>query len=101
MNNSPRANVFLAGKVNFGQAMYRNMYRSLELLVRTLIWPGHLGARSFGFFELYPSSLSKSAEFVSLAGKALLVVYPMLSYSYDLPLELEFCGKCCVFFFVF
>ena len=72
---------------------------SPHLLGRTLIWPGHLGASSFGFFGLYPSSLSKSAEFVSfdpLAGKALLVVYPMLSYSYDLPLELEFRGKCCV-----
>ena len=69
---------------------------SPHLLGRTLIWPGHLGARSFGFFGLCPSSLSKSAEFGSLSGKALLVVYPMLSYSYDLPLELEFRGKCCV-----
>ena len=33
---------------------------------------------------------------VSLAGKALLVVYPMLSYSFDLPLELEFRGECAV-----
>ena len=68
----------------------------LDITQSSFAWPGHLGPRSFGFFGLYPSSLSKSAEFVSLAGKALLVVYPMLPYSYDLSLELEFRGKRCV-----
>ena len=43
------------------------------LLGRALIWPGHLGASTFGLFGLYPSSLSKSAGFVFLVGKASLV----------------------------
>ena len=40
---------------------------------RALIWPGHFGASTFGLFGLYRSSLSKSAGFVFLAGKASLV----------------------------
>ena len=39
--------------------------------------------KKFGVFGLYLSSLSKTAGFVSLAGKPSLVVYLMLSYSYD------------------
>ena len=42
-------------------------------LLDALIWPGHLGASTFGLFGLYPSSLSKSAGFVFLAGKASLI----------------------------
>ena len=42
-------------------------------LLEALIWPGHLGASTFGLFGLYPSSLSESAGFVSLPGKASLV----------------------------
>ena len=44
-----------------------------RLLGRALIWPGHFGATTFGHFGLYPSSLSKSAGFVSLPGKVSLV----------------------------
>ena len=44
-----------------------------DLLGRALIWPGFFGATTFGLFGLYPSSLSKSARLVSLAGKALLI----------------------------
>ena len=44
-----------------------------DLLDRALIWPGFFGATTFGLFGLYPSGLSKSAGFVSLAGKALLI----------------------------
>ena len=44
-----------------------------HLFGHELIWPGRFGASTFGFFGLYPSSLSKSARLVSLAGKASLV----------------------------
>ena len=45
-----------------------------HLLGRALIWPGHFGSTThFGLFGSYLSSLSKSARFVSLAGKASLV----------------------------
>ena len=56
------------------------MYRSLERYSAqaSFAWPrvdlaGHFGATTFGLFGLYPSSLSKSAGFVSLAGKVSLV----------------------------
>ena len=42
-------------------------------LLDALIWPGYLGASTFGLFGLYPSSLSKSTGFVSLARKASLI----------------------------
>ena len=45
----------------------------LNLLGRELIWPSHFGATTFGLFGLCPSSLSNTAGFVSLAGKASLV----------------------------
>ena len=44
-----------------------------HLLGRALMWPDHFGATFLGPFGLYPSSLSKSAGFVSLSGKACLV----------------------------
>ena len=44
-----------------------------HLLGHALIWPGKFSATTFGLFGLYPLSLSKSAGFVSLAGKASLV----------------------------
>ena len=31
MNNSPRANVFPAGQINFEQAVYRSLERSLQV----------------------------------------------------------------------
>ena len=46
------------------------------LLGRALIWPDLFGTSTFGLFELYHSSLSKSAGFVSLARKASLVSIP-------------------------
>ena len=47
-----------------------------HLLGRAFIWPGHFGAATFGLFGLHPSSLSTSAGFVSLTGKASLVSIP-------------------------
>ena len=44
-----------------------------HLLGHALIWPSKFSATTLGLFGLYPSSLSKSAGFVSLAGKASLV----------------------------
>ena len=44
-----------------------------HLLGGALMWPGYFGAVFRGLFGLYPSSLSKSAGFVSLAGKVSLV----------------------------
>ena len=44
-----------------------------HLLGRALIWPGYFGALFLGLFGLYSPSLSKSAGFVSLPGKASLV----------------------------
>ena len=41
-----------------------------HFLGRVLIWPSHFSAINFSLFGLYLSSLSKSAGFVSLAGKA-------------------------------
>ena len=108
--------VFPARKVNFGQAMYRNMYRSLErapqdtqdgfdfgqysvLICLAAHWSDPAtSAQEVSAFLDYILRVCQSLQnsSVSLAGKALLVVYPMLSYSYDLPLGLEFRGKCCV-----
>ena len=73
---------------------------SPHLLGRTLIWPGHFDATTFGFFELCPSSC-QSTGFVSLAGKAPLVfisdaVLFLRSQHVCLPLEVEFRGKTCV-----
>ena len=73
----PRSNVFLAGEANFVQAMYRSLEShprkpGMDLIcaLASSPWPGHLGATTFSLFGLYPSSLSKSAGFVSLAGEA-------------------------------
>ena len=44
-----------------------------HLLGRALMWPGYFGAVFRGLFGLYPSSLSTSAGFVPLSGKASLV----------------------------
>ena len=83
VNNSPRANVFPAGEANFGHAIYghsrtpgMDVIAQLpmhHLLGRALIWPCLFGASTFGLFGSYPSSLSKSDGFFSLAGKASLV----------------------------
>ena len=87
MNNSRRANVFPAGVANFGKAMYRSLERSIQdtrdgffctvprphFLGRALIWPGYFGEHILGLFGVHPSSLSKSAGFVFLSGKASLV----------------------------
>ena len=72
-----------------------------HLLGRALIWPGFFGATTFGLFGLYPSNLSKSAGFVSLAGKASLIsisdaILFLRSQHVQLPLEFEFRGKSCV-----
>ena len=88
----PRSNVFLAGEANFLQAMCRSLERSpqdtrdgfnLYSAHASSPWPCHLGATTFSLFGLYPSSLSKSAGFVSLAGEALSFLYLMLPYFYD------------------
>ena len=65
VNNSPRANIIPAWEANFGQAMYRSQERLPEN-TRDGFARSHL-------FGLYPSSLSKSAGFISLAGKASLL----------------------------
>ena len=54
-----------------------------HFLGRALIWPGYFGEHILGLFGLHPSSLSKSAGFVFLSGKALLVSILLLSYYYD------------------
>ena len=69
-----------------------------HLLGRALMWPGFFGATTFGLFGLYPSSLSKSAGFVSLSGKASLIsisdaILFLRSEHVQLPMEFEFCGK--------
>ena len=71
-----------------------------RLLGRALIWPGHFGATTFGLLGLYPSSLSKSAGFVSLAGKVSLVsisyaksyFYTILACLFTVRLKFEFRG---------
>ena len=54
-----------------------------HFLGRTLIWPGYFGEHILGLFGLHPSSLFKSAGFASLSGKALFVLYLLLSYYYN------------------
>ena len=72
-----------------------------HFLGRALIWPGCFGEHILGLFGLYPSSLSKSVGFVSLAGKASLVsisaaILFLRSWHVYFPLEFEFRGKTCV-----
>ena len=109
VNNSPRANVFPAGVANFGKAMYRSLERSTQdtrdgffctvprphFLGRALIWPGYFGEHILGLFGLHPSSLSKSAGFVFLSGKASLVSISatiLLLRSWHVYFLLEFVG---------
>ena len=80
-----RANLFPGGDANFRQAMYQSQERSLQaprdefdlygtqasFVLPRVDLPRSL--RRIDFFGLYPSSLSESARFVSLAGKASLV----------------------------
>ena len=115
VNNSPRPNVFPAGVANFGKAMYRSLERSTQdtrdgffctvprphFLGRALIWPGYFGEHILGLFGLHPSSLSKSAGFVFLSGKASLVsisaaILLLRSSNVYFLLEFEFRGKSCV-----
>ena len=115
VNNSPRANVFPAGVANFGKAMYRSLEKPTQgtrdgffwtvprphFLGRALIWPGYFGEHILGLFGLHPSSLSKSAGFVFLSGKASLVSISaatllLLSWHVYFLLEFEFHGKSCV-----
>ena len=70
----------------------------LHLLGRGLIWPGHFGASFLGLFGLYPWSLSKSAVFFSLSGKASLVsisdaILFLRSQHVYFSLDFEFRGK--------
>ena len=90
------------GVDNFGQAMYVMdffLYSvQASFLGRALIWPGNFGDHILGLFRLHPSSFSKSAGFVFLSGKALLVsisaAIPLLQpWHVYCPLELEFRGK--------
>ena len=117
MNNSPPSNVFPAGVANFGKAMYRSLERSTQytrdgfefflysvqasFLGRALIWPGYFGEHILGHFGLHPSSLSKSAGFVFLSGKASLVsisaaILLRRSWHVYFLLEFEFREKSCV-----
>ena len=115
VNNSPPANVFPAGVANFGKAMYRSLERSTQdtrdgffctvprphFLGRALIWPGYFGEHILGLFGLHPSSLSKSAGFVFLSGKASLVsisaaILLLRSWHVYFLLEFAFRGKNCV-----
>ena len=115
VNNSPRANVFPAGVANFGKAMYQSQERPTKdtrdgffctvprphFLGRALIWPGYFGEHILGLFGLHPSSLSKSAGFVFLSGKASLVsisaaILLLRSSNVYFLLEFEFRGKSCV-----
>ena len=103
--------VFPAEVANFGKAMYRSLERStmvffptvprLHFLGRALIWPCHFGEHILGLFGLHPSSLSKSAGFVFLSGKASLVsisaaILLLRSWHVYFLLEFEFRGKSCV-----
>ena len=115
VNNSRRADVFPAGVANFGKAMYRSLERSTQdtqdwffgrvprphFFGRSLIWPGYFREHILGLFGLHPSSLSKSAGFVFLSGKASLVsisaaILLLRSWHVYFPLEFEFRGKSCV-----
>ena len=115
VNNSPRANVFPAGVANLGKAMHRSLERSTQdtrdgffctvprphFLGRALIWTGYFGEHVLDRFGLHPSSLSKSAGFVFLPGKASLVsisavILLLRSWPVYFLLEFEFRGKSCV-----
>ena len=115
VNNSPRPNVFPAGVANFGKAMYQSQERPTKdtrdgffctvprphFLGRALIWPGYFGEHILGLFGLHPSSLSKSAGFVFLSGKASLVsisaaILLLRSSNVYFLLEFEFRKKSCV-----
>ena len=66
-----------------------------------LIWPDYFGEHILGLFGLHPSSLSKSAGFVFLSGKASLVsisaaILLLRSSNVYFLLEFEFRGKSCV-----
>ena len=77
MNKSPRANVFPAEKANFGHAVSRSLERYSAQA--SFAWPRVDLARPLRRDDFrpswihYPSSLSKSAGFVSSAGKVSLV----------------------------
>ena len=69
-----------------------------HFLGRALIWPGYFGEHILGLFGLHPSSLSKSAGFVFLSGKASLVsisaaILLLRSWYVYFLLEFEFRGK--------
>ena len=115
VNNNPRKNVFPAGVANSGKVMYRSLKRSTQdtrdglfctvprphFLGRALIWSGYLGEHILNLFGLHPSSLSKSAGFVFLSGKASLVsisaaILLLRSWHVYFLLEFEFRGKSCV-----
>ena len=72
-----------------------------HFLDRPLIWPGYFSEHILGLFGLHPSSLSKSAGFVFLSGKASLVsisaaILLLRSWHVYFLLEFEFRGKSCV-----
>ena len=72
-----------------------------RFLGRALIWPGYFGEHILRHFGLHPSSLSKSAGFVFLSGKASLVsisaaILLLRSWHVYFLLEFEFRGKSCV-----
>ena len=72
-----------------------------HFLGRPLIWPGYFSEHILGLFGLHPSSLSNSAGFVFLSGKASLVsisadILLLRSWHVYFLLEFEFRGKSCV-----
>ena len=114
VNNSRRANVFPAGVANFGKAMYRSLERSIQdtqdgyflySAQASFSWPrvdlAWLLRRAYlGLSGVHPSSLSKSAGFVFLSGKASLVsisaaILLLRSWHVYFLLEFEFRGKSC------
>ena len=95
--------------------MYRSLERSTQdtqdeffgrvprphFFGRSLIWPGYFREHILGLFGLHPSSLSKSAGFVLLSGKASLVsisdaILLLRSWHVYFLLDFEFRGKSCV-----
>ena len=103
-NYSPRANVFPAVVANFGKAMYGSLEGSTQDTWDGFFsWPRvdlvRLLRRAYSRpFGLHPSSLSKSAGFVFLSGKASLVsisaaILFLRSWHVYFPLEFKFCGK--------
>ena len=87
---------FQQGRLTFGQVMYQFLERSPQdtqdgfglysaqasfaWLHVDLVQP--LLPSDFSLFGLYPSSLSKSAGFISLVGKLHWFLYLMLSYKF-------------------